>query len=476
MSPRRALRRVATVVAATSLFAALPSPGADASLAPLIAFTTNRDGQHEVYVMGTDGGAQTNLTNHVASDMDPAWSPDGTRIAFASNRDGDFEIYVMGADGTNVTQVTSNLVDDRRPDWSPDGARLVFDRNGGIHEDLWSANPDGTAPKQLTYTLEREFAAAYSVDGTRITFTRANRYMLNPDQLWVMLADGTRQIVFASQLGDLNHARDGAWSPDGELVAYARGGGPDPADPEPDGWSLTVMEEDATRDRVVGAGPQQPGIWTVADPAWSPDSSSLAFTGGETQDPGTEEVYVIGADGTGLTKLTDNSFTLGAYDGQPDWQPVGAPAYVAPAAVTERLLISSSRNEAFATTTVFQPGFTYRVEVHGEYHWAHKVQGQRTDELMADAECSTQGQKYLRNQFALLDPTGDALDLQIGKLNTEWTAVAGDDVGCATDADHTYEWTFRTSKPGRLNMKVRDIKPSAYSDNVGVLTVNITTL
>lgn len=44
-----------------------------------IAFQSNRDGNREIYVMNANGTGQTNLTNNLAEDFAPAWSPDGTR-------------------------------------------------------------------------------------------------------------------------------------------------------------------------------------------------------------------------------------------------------------------------------------------------------------------------------------------------------------------------------------------------------------
>src|SRR5206468_1515685 len=63
--------------------------------ATTIVFSTNRDGDAEVYAMDPDGSHQRNLTRHRANDFGGAWSPDGRHIVFTSDRNGDPEIYVM---------------------------------------------------------------------------------------------------------------------------------------------------------------------------------------------------------------------------------------------------------------------------------------------------------------------------------------------------------------------------------------------
>ena len=77
----------------------------------------------DIWVIAADGSAPTRLTTNPASDRSPRFSPDGSQIAFSSNRDGDFEIYVMPALGGDVAQqLTFNegeqdplpLVDDGR--------------------------------------------------------------------------------------------------------------------------------------------------------------------------------------------------------------------------------------------------------------------------------------------------------------------------------------------------------------------------
>ena len=62
-----------------------------------IAFTSNRDGNYEIYVMDADGGNPHNLTRCSAQDNFATWSPDGKKIAFISNRDGGSDVYVMEA-------------------------------------------------------------------------------------------------------------------------------------------------------------------------------------------------------------------------------------------------------------------------------------------------------------------------------------------------------------------------------------------
>jgi Tol biopolymer transport system component len=61
--------------------------------------------------MNDDGSNQRNLTNSPGEVTTPSWFPDGSKIAFTSDRDGNREIYKMNADGSNQTRLTNNAAE-----------------------------------------------------------------------------------------------------------------------------------------------------------------------------------------------------------------------------------------------------------------------------------------------------------------------------------------------------------------------------
>ena len=143
--PTMAATAVVMLLAAGSTWATFPGENGR------IAWVTDIDGNWEIHSIEPDGSGRTNLTNHPATDEDPAWSADGSRIAFSSDRSGKHELYVMDADGSNVQQLSSTPTgaDSREPAWSPDGTRLVYTRvldEGPPYctSQIWIRTLDGT--------------------------------------------------------------------------------------------------------------------------------------------------------------------------------------------------------------------------------------------------------------------------------------------------------------------------------------------
>ena len=286
----------AIAVASTNTPEPLAAQAASVVLTGRIAFTSNRDGNDEIYVMNADGSGLTNLTNNPAADGAAFWSRDGKRIAFTSNRDGNSEVYVMSADGSNQTRLTNNPREDAVDDWSPDGKRILFhtDRDGSL--DVYVMNADGSGQTNLTNSPASDEIPDWSPDGTKIAFMSDREG--NPE-IYVMDADGSNPTRLTNSPGvDLFPN----WSPDGKKIAFY-------SDRDGNG-EIYVMDVDGSNQINLSNNPSED--WSPV--TWTADGMNILFT---SDRDGNNEIYVMNADGSDQTRLTDNP----AEDVNPNWQP-----------------------------------------------------------------------------------------------------------------------------------------------------------
>jgi Tol biopolymer transport system component len=129
--------------------------------------------QEDIFVSRPDGTGLRQLTNDLAVDRMPRWSPDGQRIAFYSNRNGRYNIWSVHSDGSRLEPITdADAANLTRPVWSPDGSRMATtDLNTGT---VYVFDPRVSWKQQTPQTLPpypsglNFVATSWSPDGTRL--------------------------------------------------------------------------------------------------------------------------------------------------------------------------------------------------------------------------------------------------------------------------------------------------------------------
>ncbi|NMB89860.1 MAG: hypothetical protein GYA17_16000 [Chloroflexi bacterium] len=201
----------------------------------------------------------TRLTDSNWDDMQPAVSPDGSRIAFASHRNGYWDIYIWNLVDNSQARITDTPEFDGSPSWSPDGQWLVYEsyQDDSLEILVQSLADLGQPPIRLTQDPAADFSPTWSPQGREIAFVSTRS---GEEEIWLARldqVDNRFQNVSQNSQTRQNHPR---WSGDGNFLAWTE---------ESDDFSQIAiwgLQDAPGRVRIIESG---------QNPVWSPSGNAI---------------------------------------------------------------------------------------------------------------------------------------------------------------------------------------------------------
>jgi Tol biopolymer transport system component/uncharacterized membrane protein len=255
----------------------------------LILFDSSRDGNPEIYALDASGQTRR-MTNSPAADIQGVWDPSMQRIAFTSNRNGQNDIYLMNADGSNPVDLTNNPADDQQPYWSSDGSWILFTTNRDGNYEIYAIQVNNLETRNLTNNLASDTQSSWirsrtkDLSGDFVLFTSDRD---GNQEIYRMKFDGTDITNLTNNPASDQMARG---SPDGSMLTFTsdRTGNMDVYDMRLDGQGLVDLTNNPAND---------------FGPAWSGDQAWLAFTSDRS---GNRDVFIMRPGLPDLYNVTNN--------------------------------------------------------------------------------------------------------------------------------------------------------------------------
>ncbi|HLI86024.1 MAG TPA: DPP IV N-terminal domain-containing protein [Bryobacteraceae bacterium] len=263
-----------------------------------IVFVSNRTAAHnkEIWMMDPDGSNQRQITHYNSLSIEPAISPDGSKIAFASYAKGNPGIFIFSVDPVRQLPFYNQRASvNETPEFTPDGKQILYSSSASGWAQIYIANLDGSGLKRLSSSAAIEVEPKVNPKtGTEIAFVSGRS---GPQQIYRMNIDGGDVERLTNGEGE---ASNPSWNPDGVHLAFSWTRGFAAGN-----WNIFVMDV-ASRNLVQLTHSEGRN----ENPSWAPDGVHIVF---QSTRSGTPQIYSMLADGTQVKQLT----TQGS-----NWSPV----------------------------------------------------------------------------------------------------------------------------------------------------------
>jgi len=183
----------------------------------IVIFSFEEDGYAHLFAYTPGKMPLTRLTSDAWDDTTPSASPDGGKIAFSSNRSGFWDIYLLDLSSGEVTQLTDTPGYEGAPTWSPDGSFIAFESylSENLEIVVGPADDPLKEPVRLTNSSAADYSPAWAPGGRQIAFISNGEVILaDLDRT----DDGRFANLSNTELASESHP---VWSPDGRWLAWA---------------------------------------------------------------------------------------------------------------------------------------------------------------------------------------------------------------------------------------------------------------
>jgi tricorn protease len=175
----------------------------------------------DIWTADEDGRNVKRITVHKARDVYPKFSPDGKWIAFSSDRNGNMDVFIVPSEGGNPKQLTFHSADDTVLGWTPDSKRVLFSSNRAedFMPKLYTVGVDGG--REENAGADMGIGACYSPDGTKLAINRKGQVYWRKYYRGAMNTDVTVMDIASKKFTDVTDF-DGEdswpmWSRDGHI-------------------------------------------------------------------------------------------------------------------------------------------------------------------------------------------------------------------------------------------------------------------